>query len=156
MYKTMVKVSQAQKRLDVLHTNWYMPLRHSINLSLSHLDTISWYNMPKEFNFWQKQCTFFTFKMPVMRVQLREYLHDMLLMLVCWLTKNQDIVHVDQHASVEQLRHEEIHATLEVRRRIFQSKRQYNHIERSIPTCKRSFKSVVFSYGYLMVSIAKV
>ena len=39
--------------------------------------------MSKELNFWQKQRTFFTFNMPVMRIQLLEDLHDMLPMLLC-------------------------------------------------------------------------
>ena len=79
----MVKVSQAQKRLDIPHASWYRPLCHSINLSLSHLDTISQNHMSKELNFWQKQRTFFTFNMPVVRVQLLKYLHDMLPVLLC-------------------------------------------------------------------------
>ena len=78
-----VKVSQAQKRLDVSQASWYRPLRHSINLSLRYLDTISQYSMPKELNFWQKQRTFFTFNMPVVRVQLLKDLHDVLPMLLC-------------------------------------------------------------------------
>lgn len=70
-------------------------------------------------------------------------------------TKDQNAIHVQQYASIQQFRHQLVHTVLEMLWHILKAKGCHNDIEGLLPSSECSFKLVVFCNGN-MIEVSQV
>ena len=112
-YKASVKVCKSQEGLNLLNSSRSRPFEDSINLGLGHRDTRGIDHKAEEFSSVNIKFAFFSFGIKLMFLKASKNFSNMFIMFLRSLGVNEDIIQIDYHIFVEDVREDAVHITLE-------------------------------------------
>ena len=112
-FKASVKVCKSQEGLNLLNGLRSRPFEDSVNLGLCHRDAGGIDHKAKEFSSVNIEFTFFGFGVKLMFLKVSKNFGNMFIVFLRSLGVNEDIVQIDYHIFVKDVREDAVHITLE-------------------------------------------
>lgn len=138
------------------HVRGLRPRRDSSNLALVHLNATRRNDVTKEFSAFQKQAALALLEVEWVVPQTIKHPLHITTVLVNRTWKNQDIVKVDDHALVQQVKEHPVHSTLERARCVTEPKRHNAEFKLAVSSTECCLERIVSIHGQLMVPVPEV
>ena len=144
-YKASVKVCKSQEGLNLLNGSRSGPFEDSVNLGLGHRNTGGIGHKAKEFSSVNIKFTFFSFGIKLMFLKASKNFSNMFIMFLRSLGVNEDIVQIDYHIFVKDVREDAVHITLESSRSIGEAEVHDHKIKGTIMSSEGGFPFITRS-----------
>ena len=137
--KSPIEVRKSEESLDVPDFPGFRPVQDCLYLRIGHRKALSGEDVSEVFHGLRMEFALVGAREKLVLAESSEYLADMFSVVLGVVGVDENVVEVDHHADVEQVREDLVDKTLECRGRVGKSERHYQPLERSVAGPKGGF-----------------
>ena len=141
-----VEVSEPQKALYILNTDWGLSINNSSNFDRIHLNFSLSDNEIKIFNFFDIEFTFVNVKLKISILKLSENCLNMNLMILSVLTVDQNIINIDSDKNIKAVSENVINVALKETWGFTEFKEHNEIFKQTVTDVYSSLSLLFFSY----------